>query len=317
MMQRLFKGSESTLVVPDFLRPFHGLALGIIDSEGQLVDANQGFYDLLAPEGAQLSPSGLLLNPTLGELLARSADASDDLIYTGPMTLGDVDGDPETWLGRVYRRDDVLLIACEPDLQQERNLRRQLIALTEEYSEKERQLARANRDLTHYAGEVERLSLTDWLTDLPNRRQFEQFMEHHVEQAERHGEPLGLLMLDIDRFKRINDELGHQAGDDVLHDMAATLAEHVRGADVLARWGGEEFVVLAPKTTRDGAFELAERLRNAVAAMPARVADLPAITISIGVAERCDGESGADLLGRADAALQRAKEHGRNRTLSA
>lgn len=306
--------------IPEFLRPLGSLVIAVMDRQGQLIDANQGLYDLF-PDGEQQgnrsSPGRLFINPALEELLARAGAQEDDIpIYTGPMTLGDIDGDSETWEGRVWWRDSALLVVCERDVQQDRRLQRQLLQLTDEYAEKERELARINRELTYYANEVERLSLTDSLTGLPNRRSFDQFMRHHTELAERHGDPLALLLMDLDRFKAINDRLGHQRGDQVLREVAGILTQEMRAADLLARWGGEEFAVLAPKTDREDGMKLAERLRLVIEAIPRPEEDLP-VTISIGIAERGHRESIESLLRRADAALYRAKEGGRNRVVRA
>ncbi|WP_290650440.1 GGDEF domain-containing protein [Aquisalimonas sp.] len=291
----------------------------ILDRHGALIDANQGLYDLLpsaGPGDPQLSVDNVFLNPTVEELLARADGQYDALIYTGLVTLGDIDGDSESWIGHAYCRESWILVVCERDVQQERQLRRQLLQLTEEYAEQERELARTNRELTYYANEAKRLSLTDPLTGLPNRRSFDQLMQHHAKLARRHGDSLTILLMDLDRFKAINDRHGHQHGDQVLRDVAAVLTERVRAGDVLSRWGGEEFTVLAPKTGHAEGVKLAERLRLAIEAIPHAEGHLP-VTISIGVAERRNEESTEDFLARADAALYQAKDMGRNRTISA
>ncbi len=318
MVKELETFGAPSRFIPDFLRPLRSLVLAVTDRQGRLIDANQGLYDLFpdsAPQGNGSSPGMLFINPTLEELLARAGGQDDDApIYTGPMTVGDIDGDPDTWEGRAWWRDSALLVVCERDVQQDRRLRRQLLQLTDEYAGKERELARTNRELTYYADEVERLSLTDPLTGLPNRRSFDQFMRHHADLTERHGDPLTLLLMDLDRFKAINDRLGHQHGDHLLREVAGILAQAMRAADLLARWGGEEFAILAPKTGREDGMTLAERMRLVIEAIPRPEEDLP-VTISIGIAERSHGESIENLLHRADAALYHAKDSGRNRVI--
>jgi diguanylate cyclase (GGDEF)-like protein len=121
------------------------------------------------------------------------------------------------------------------------------------------------------------------------------------------------LLLDLDHFKRINDECGHAAGDEALRAVTTTLRGALREGDLLSRLGGEEFVVLMPHTDREAGHLAAERLRVAVAAMVHMVSSTAPLSISIGLADWRKGEQLADLLRRADQALYRAKESGRNR----
>lgn len=162
--------------------------------------------------------------------------------------------------------------------------------------------------------ELEQLVTTDVLTGLRNRRFLAGELERSVSQVRRHGGSLAVLLLDVDHFKRVNDEHGHHVGDDVLVTVALRLGAALRIEDVLARWGGEEFLVLAPDTDGAGAAVLAERLRAAVAAGPVRV--LPAldvaVSVSVGWTTFADGDDPDELLRRADGALYDAKDAGRN-----
>lgn len=166
--------------------------------------------------------------------------------------------------------------------------------------------------------ELERLLVRDYLTGLYNRKFF---MERFVEEmawAIRYGEPLSLMILDIDHFKRINDIYGHSCGDEVLKKIAKIMLSAVRQEDIVARYGGEEFSVLLPNTCIDGAATTAERLRLAVEnsdiSCEPECKDKLTITISIGVTMYDGmGESSVDtLIGQADAALYEAKNKGRN-----
>jgi diguanylate cyclase (GGDEF)-like protein len=162
---------------------------------------------------------------------------------------------------------------------------------------------------------VEQQAVTDALTGLANRRQFYEVLGREFERAQRFGHELGLIMLDIDDFKQVNDTLGHLAGDVVLHEVAAALQEMIREIDVAARYGGEEFAVLLPQTGREGAASLAERLRIAIAERDIVFAGAPidGITASFGVsAGPEDGMGQLDLVASADAALYRAKRQGKN-----
>jgi two-component system cell cycle response regulator len=164
--------------------------------------------------------------------------------------------------------------------------------------------------------EQRRAAITDGLTGLHNRRFFEAALTLEVEQAARSARDLGLLVLDIDHFKRVNDAHGHQAGDRVLREIAGRLGAAIRSGDVVARYGGEEFVVLLRDTSLDALPETAERLRHAVADEPVVLVDGAwiAITVSIGGAARPVHARSADELVRvADQALDAAKRLGRNR----
>lgn len=171
---------------------------------------------------------------------------------------------------------------------------------------------------------LKRQGLTDTLTDVNNRRFFDQRLLEEVAAAKRNREPLSCLLLDIDHFKQVNDRFGHQAGDRVLRDVAAVIKAQLRGSDVLARYGGEEFAALLPLTAAPEAQEVAERVRIAVAALEFDEGQTFAVTISIGVAtfdpladENAARMRGDFLVGQADNSLYRCKEQGRNRVIAA
>lgn len=165
------------------------------------------------------------------------------------------------------------------------------------------------------------VGLTDPLTGIYNRRYFEARCNEEIAHAHRHDLPLSCMLLDIDRFKQINDTLGHLAGDEVLRRVAERIRLQLRNDDFIARYGGEEFVVMLPRTTLEQAARIAERIRATIAARA--VQPLPdqerVVTISVGVARlpREPAESLAmsmrQLVDAADGALYRAKENGRNR----
>lgn len=167
--------------------------------------------------------------------------------------------------------------------------------------------------------------LTDVLTGVHNRRYFESRCLEEVLAARRNGQPLVCMFIDVDHFKKLNDTLGHQAGDEVLRYVANLVKVQLRGSDVVARYGGEEFVVLLPATPGLAGLETAERIRRIVSAqsVPARVREAVRVTISIGVAmlrqlpEESDAAVlAADMIARADKALYEAKESGRNRVVA-
>ncbi|MBI5785438.1 MAG: GGDEF domain-containing protein [Rhodocyclales bacterium] len=189
------------------------------------------------------------------------------------------------------------------------------LALTGQLQKVRGDLEETNVALRATLAAAEMLAARDQLTGLCNRRNFDQRLEAAIARATRHGDVFSLLMLDIDHFKNVNDYYGHATGDDVLRRFGEVLSERLRPYDVAARWGGEEFVVLADGATLDNARMLAEQIRESVASTP--FSPVPRVTVSIGIADYMQGESGDDLLRRADKALYGAKRNGRNRVIAA
>lgn len=162
--------------------------------------------------------------------------------------------------------------------------------------------------------QVQYLSVTDSLTGLYNRRKFFEDLEKEVERSARYGSPLTLIMLDLDHFKAINDQFGHQMGDEVLKDVADILRANTRKTDVVARYGGEEFIVLLTETAMPGAVGVATRVREAVENAVALGATLEIkFTASLGVGEFQPNDTVDTLIAHTDEALYRAKDKGRNR----
>jgi diguanylate cyclase (GGDEF)-like protein len=172
-------------------------------------------------------------------------------------------------------------------------------------------LGEARATLEEQNAQLERLATTDALTGLWNRRKFNEVVEAEIARARRYSHPLSLCLLDVDHFKRVNDTCGHDAGDVVLRELAAVMRAELRAVDGLARWGGEEFVFLSPDTPLPGGRDVAERVRQSTArhVFPA----VGRVTVSIGVTEYSSGDTLDVLISRADAALYRAKESGRDR----
>lgn len=287
---RFFKDSTSTI-------------LAVFKADGTLAEANRGFLSLLESMPSNTDPAVLFVNPQMAELNRMGEDGRTGLVYRGLMTLGNVDRYTDTWLGTVHRVDRQLLLACEQDIAADRNLRQELFRLTEEYAAKERLLAKTHRELERRTAELERLTFTDSLTDLPNRRAFDHELEREIARSARYREALSLLIVDLDHFKQVNDRFGHAVGDDVLRAVATSLRAEARQIDTVARWGGEEFAVLVPATETDSARLLAERMRDRIRRTPMPESIAP-ITASVGVAGWLGPEEGsAGLFKRADEAL--------------
>lgn len=161
--------------------------------------------------------------------------------------------------------------------------------------------------------ELEVLAETDALTQLNNRMRLDDALIYELRRAQRRRVPLSIIMLDIDHFKRVNDEYGHPVGDLVLSAMAETLRTSLRSTDTIGRWGGEEFLVVLPSTTTAQSFDVAEKIRTAVESREFEL--VGQLTVSLGVTSSMDGDSPGVIVNRADEALYQAKWGGRNRVV--
>jgi len=165
------------------------------------------------------------------------------------------------------------------------------------------------------------MAITDQLTGLHNRRYMARHLDNLVSQSARTGKPLAFLIMDVDFFREVNNNHGHDIGDEVLREFASRISANVRGIDLACRYGGEEFVVVMPDTDMGLAFSIAERLRRSIETTPIVISRAPGkinITISIGIAATTGpGDNAEALLHRADQALYSAKRNGRNRVVTA
>ena len=180
-------------------------------------------------------------------------------------------------------------------------------------------LSRQNEELGTLNKKFRELAIRDGLTGLFNHRHGEDRLADEVDRARKFNRNLSLLFIDLDNFKFFNDKHGHLAGDEVLHSLGKLMSGATRDSDTLARWGGEEFIIIAPETNEQQACQLAETIRKLVAeyAFPhANQQPLGHVSLSIGVATMSDGIANAEqLLKLADKAVYRAKESGRDRTV--
>jgi diguanylate cyclase (GGDEF)-like protein len=198
------------------------------------------------------------------------------------------------------------------------DMARRLRRNRDELDQHHRQLREQNEELQRANEVLEQLSITDGLTKLHNHRYFQESLTREIKRVSRSGDPLSILLADIDDFKGLNDRYGHAEGDALLMRIARVLNESVRESDILARYGGEEFVVLGTGTDLDGALFLAEKIRTAVAETAFVLHGSPEplqVTISIGVAEFAGDRK--RFFHAADRALYRAKAAGKNCVMAA
>ena len=172
---------------------------------------------------------------------------------------------------------------------------------------------------TEYHEEIYRLTIIDGLTEIHNKRYLMEFLDRELARSTRHSRPLSLIMMDLDRFKAINDEFGHLGGDFALRELAVRIKGNVRKEELFARYGGEEFAVILPETPLDGALVVAERILKVVSQTPFLFEDKTfQVTISAGVVTT-QGEmeiTPFELIRRSDEKLYNAKKSGRNRVCS-
>lgn len=274
-------------------------------------------------------PDGVLGQP-LADLLTEGDREAVSVVRGEPARLGprllnfvDASGNVFTVRALLEAGPTGLLVAGVRSSADEARLGEELLRLTNELATTNREAVRRGRELEralarlHAANEViEKLARTDPLTLLANRRGLEEAIAHERDRAERTGEPLSVVALDLDHFKRVNDTWGHAVGDRLLSAVGEALRAGVRPYDVAARVGGEEFLLVLPATSRERASDVAERLRARIAQLA--VEGLPErVTASAGVAEHARRETTEALLSRADAALYEAKRLGRNRVVLA
>ena len=158
--------------------------------------------------------------------------------------------------------------------------------------------------------DLEKLAITDPLTSLLNRRKFNELLAYEVERNQRYKAGLSLIMCDIDHFKQINDKFGHDVGDNTLKTFSNKIAKSIREVDIFARWGGEEFMILMPNVTIDNANAVAEKLRHTIE--HTKIKKVNSITVSFGVTHFNDKDTAESFIKRADEALYKAKQSGRN-----
>lgn len=303
-------GKDGFSIPEPFLR-MQSAVIALFDTDGRLIRASRGFermLDIVPDAAADAGIRGLFVLPGFDELVGAPPGAASVPVFEGILTLGALATTSRSIRGAVYRDGDRLLLIGEHDIEELERLSSTVLKLNEELAEAERELVRKNRQL-------EQLARTDPLTGVANRRELAQRLQLERDRCLRLASPLSVIVADIDYFKRVNDTYGHTTGDAVLRHVAELLQQHSRRYDVVARFGGEEFVVLLPETSLATAVDVAERMRLTLAT--ADIAPLAEpVTASFGVASMTCDEPGDSLLGRADRALYQAKERGRNRVVS-
>lgn len=301
--------------IPRLLRDLTAVVLGVFDRNGVIVEGNRGLKYILEAEADTdirgMSFTDYFMQPRFEELLAGTA-GKDSIVYEGLLNLGRPHTRFRSLRGSVSLDGDRLILLAEFDIAEMEKLNDTVLQLNDEMAAVQRELMRANRKLKQNEARIQELVRRDPLTDLPNRRAFDERMDFELARSARSRGHFSLVILDIDNFKAVNDSHGHNVGDRVLQYFTSLLAANMRNIDFIARIGGEEFAFILPDTPPEAAREVMERLRRILETSHCRDIGRP-LTASFGVTgSRLDGESAMAMKERADQALYRAKETGRN-----
>lgn len=297
------------------LNSLTAVVIALVDEEGKLLQANRGCRRLLHIANDDLplvvDMRGFFVRPSFAQLIAMQAEEGRP-IHEGIINVGDTYTSCRSLIGAVHLRGRQLLLVGEYDVVEMEKLNAQVIELNEQLASTQRGLARANRKLQQNEAHLTAISLTDPLTGLANRRRLMEFLQNEMERKKRYQEPISIIMTDIDFFKKVNDGFGHDVGDEVLLAFSRLLKINMRSIDLVARLGGEEFIIVMPNTSLDEALTKAEQLR-AETELQHFDSMQRGVTASFGVAEFLSSDDANSLLKHVDEAVYASKHGGRNR----
>jgi len=292
-------------------KDLRSVAYALLNAQGLLLEANKGF-DLLLPPAlqgkARIDVRACFRDPDFAHLTAERGTG----LGRRNFSVGLGEGKPVTVNGWFVPHERDFLFLAEHVTPAGAKATETAADTSKELVRLRRELLSANRRLKVREEQLREHSLTDALTGLANRRRITDAIDSGISHAARHKRPFSVVMADIDDFKTINDEFGHDAGDRTLRAFADLLKQHSRKSDMVARIGGEEFVVLMPECDIHHAKASAMRVRGEVELMRVPSVDR-VITASFGVTQSLDHDSAALLLARAESAMAQAKAKGRNR----
>jgi diguanylate cyclase (GGDEF)-like protein len=241
-------------------------------------------------------------NPALSAIPVIFVSALDDVSdKVKGLEMGAVD-----YVTKPYQRAEVLARV---------RIQLKIYRLQRELEQRNAVIEQQKSELEVANAELMRLSTTDHLTGIPNRRRFIELVEEEIRVADRYGATFTLVMLDVDRFKAVHDTYGHDVGDQVLRHVATTIRSSLRASDAVARWGGEEFMVLLRRTDEETGYDVTEKLRKRLAESP--VDPVGTVTASFGATQYRTPETFATVSNRVDELLYTAKREGRNRVATA
>lgn len=290
-------------VLPPWLSELRSVAVALVDRDGRLVDANQGFIAAL-PDAAALNVAEYVVEPPFSRW-------SQSEVYEGLITLGLAQGIQRTLAGKIHFVNQMFLVVAELDTAAFAHLNSEVERLRGELDETRRQLVRRNQALQKALEEAQQQRDMDTLTGLPLRSKLDERLEVEMQRWERYRRPLAVLIMDIDHFGTVNEAYGREVGDEALRHVATIVTQSVRGVDMAARYGGQEYAALLPETNEIGALIVAERLRMELEGQIILPLVKP-LTASFGVAMLQPGELRKEFYDRAERASRYSKQSGGN-----
>ncbi|MGB9553990.1 MAG: sensor domain-containing diguanylate cyclase, partial [bacterium] len=299
---------ENFPVFTSYIEHLSQIGVVLLSEEGTIQDCNQGFLQALGlptkPVGRKITE---LCSPDNRVLLLPQGK---DYMPVNFQFLGN--GDFQiSFAGYIFPVKQGYLTILERHQLTYSEVMTKMSILNNQLADLTRDLSKKNQELKAANIRIKKIMNTDPLTGLTNRRSFRKMLQKHMAFARRHRLPLSLIMIDIDHFKAINDNFGHNVGDQILKKLARILRQSCRIEDIVARFGGEEFVVLLSKTDAPSASSWAERVRTKI--KKTRMVNMnQKVTASFGIAEFLSSDTEESLIKRADEALYEAKRRGRN-----
>ncbi len=303
--------------IPDLLREVNAVIAFIVDEQGYLSDANRGFLHLTGQPNSEeqnRNITDLFVNPAFSDLINARIEAVEQPVYRGILNIGNPNQFFQSVTGSVFRFQNELLVIAEYDIKDLERLTSTVLELNNKLTQTQRDLVKANQQLKRNEKKITHLMLIDSLTNIANRRHFEQRIKEEILLHMRNKQSLSLAIGDIDFFKRVNDSYGHDVGDMVICSFSDTLRDNIRAGDFIARIGGEEFIVLFPQTTHNEAYQIINRIRE-LFVNKSYAGISHAISASFGISSLQQNDNPDSFLKRADKGLYKAKETGRNKVI--
>lgn len=301
---------DNCSLVFNYIDRISAICAVLVDEQLVIVDCNKAFKNIVGAGSVGKKLNSYLLAEDSNLKIAPPDEGFQELRFT---LTGETQGQ-YNMLGYLARAAGGYLLFCERAWITEDHIFEEISMINNQLANMTRELNKKNIALEKANATINKLLRSDPLTGIANRLYFQEYYQKVQAYAVRHRSPLSLVMADIDHFKAVNDQHGHQVGDQVLVEFAKLLKNSCREEDLPVRFGGEEFCVLLVAADAEQAYSQAERMRSLVEAATIGEQKLK-ITASFGLATLMEGESLDDLLKRADDALYRAKDSGRNKVL--
>ncbi len=307
----------------------------LLKSRLKFADENESAMDVMAMMEEDIddciilhdktrTPSGIITTKDVVKLFGRGSDLTRPVkeYMNSPIETVGMDVSISDALNFIKKRSFKRLIVTGADgeiigqISQEELIVKVYSRWAQQLKSSASQLKEINKVLTNRARRFEAMAVTDHLTGVYNRSKFENEVKIEIDKLTRYGlEPFSILLFDVDDFKTINDVHGHMVGDTVLQKLSKLVKNSLRSSDIVARWGGEEFVAMLPFTSGDNAYKAAEVLTRTIA-QSRLCEEVPSLTVSMGVTTYREGDSVFTLLRRADEGMYRAKKTGKNRVVA-